>query len=86
MLIATACSAPREGQARWTLELLADEMVRLTEHDTLSRATVGRRLAGGCAAGTPLGDAACVGSTIQHPTLTDVPFPSQCTRRGIRAA
>jgi transposase len=40
LLIATACSAPREGQARWTLELLADEMVRLTEHDTLSRATV----------------------------------------------
>jgi transposase len=45
LLIATACSAPPKGQACWTLELLADEMVRLTEHDTLSRATVGRRLA-----------------------------------------
>lgn len=45
LLIATACSAPPEGQARWTLELLADEMVRLTGHDSLSRATVGRRLA-----------------------------------------
>lgn len=27
MLIATACSAPPEGQACWTLELLADEIV-----------------------------------------------------------
>jgi len=45
LLIATACSAPPEGQARWTLELLADAMVRLTGHDSLSRATVGRRLA-----------------------------------------
>ena len=33
------------GQPRWTLALLAGEMVRLTGHDTLSRATVGRRLA-----------------------------------------
>jgi transposase len=45
LLIATACSAPPAGRACWTLELLADEMVRLTGHDTLSRATVGRRLA-----------------------------------------
>jgi transposase len=45
LLIAAACSAPPAGQACWTLELLADAMVRLTEHDTLSRATVGRRLA-----------------------------------------
>jgi transposase len=45
LLIATACSAPPEGRARWTLELLADEMVRLTGHDSLSCATVGRRLA-----------------------------------------
>jgi transposase len=44
LLVATACSAPPEGRARWTLELLAGEMVRLTGHDTLSRATVGRRL------------------------------------------
>lgn len=45
LLIATACSAPPQGQARWTLALLADEMVRLTGHESLSRATVGRRLA-----------------------------------------
>jgi transposase len=45
LLIATACSAPPKGRARWTLDLLADTVVRLTGHDTLSRATVGRRLA-----------------------------------------
>lgn len=45
LLIATACSHPPEGRARWTLELLADEMVRLTKHDSLSRETVRRRLA-----------------------------------------
>ena len=27
--MATACSKPPPGRARWTLELLADEMVRL---------------------------------------------------------
>src|SRR3979411_1511292 len=32
LLIATACSNPPEGRARWTLELLADELVRLAEH------------------------------------------------------
>jgi transposase len=37
LLVATACSNPPEGRARWTLELLADELVRLTEHDTISR-------------------------------------------------
>src|ERR1700675_3961276 len=44
LLVATACSKPPEGRARWTLELLAGEMVRLTEHDSLSRETVRRRL------------------------------------------
>src|SRR3974390_229513 len=44
LLVATACSNPPEGHARWTLELLADEMVRLTEHDNISRETVRRRL------------------------------------------
>jgi transposase len=44
LLVATACSKPPQGRARWTLELLADEMVRLTEHDKLSRETVRRRL------------------------------------------
>jgi transposase len=44
LLIATACSNPPEGRARWTLELLAGEMVRRTEHTALSRETVRRRL------------------------------------------
>lgn len=45
LLVAVACSSPPSGQARWTLELLAGEMVRLTVHETLSGDTVGRRLA-----------------------------------------
>jgi transposase len=45
LLVATACSSPPAGRARWTLELLAGELVRLTEHDNLSRETVRRRLA-----------------------------------------
>jgi len=45
LLVATACSKPPAGRARWTLELLAGELVRLTKHDGLSRETVRRRLA-----------------------------------------
>src|SRR5215471_16444804 len=45
LLVATACSSPPLGRARWTLDLLAGEMVRLTEHDSLSGETVRRRLA-----------------------------------------
>ena len=45
LLVATACSSPPEGRACWTLELLAGEMVRLTQHDSLSHDTVRRRLA-----------------------------------------
>ena len=45
LLIATACSAPPEGRKRWTLDQLADAMVRLTGHEELSRETVRRRLA-----------------------------------------
>jgi transposase len=45
LLVATACSDPPKGRARWTLELLAGELVRLTEHDDISRETVRRRLA-----------------------------------------
>lgn len=45
LLIATACANPPRGRARWTLELLADEIVKLTEHEDLSRETVRRRLA-----------------------------------------
>jgi transposase len=45
LLVATVCSSPPEGRKRWTLELLAGEIVQLTEHDGLSRETVRRRLA-----------------------------------------
>jgi transposase len=45
LLVATACSAPPPGRARWTLELLADEMVKLTDHEELSPESVRRRLA-----------------------------------------
>src|SRR5580698_3466084 len=45
LLVATACSAPPAGRARWTLTLLADAMVRLTKHDSLSSETIRRRLA-----------------------------------------
>jgi transposase len=45
LLVATACSSPPEGRARWTLELLAGTMVKLTAHDSVSRETVRRRLA-----------------------------------------
>src|SRR5271166_1472438 len=45
LLVATACSSPPKGRVRWTLELLAGAMVKLTEHEALSRETVRRRLA-----------------------------------------
>jgi transposase len=45
LLVATACSSPPAGRARWTLTLLADALVKLTEHESLSRETVRRRLA-----------------------------------------
>jgi transposase len=45
LLVATACSSPPEGRKRWTLDLLAGAMVRLTAHEGVSRKTVRRRLA-----------------------------------------
>ena len=45
LLVATACSNPPHGRKRWTLDLLAGAMIRLTEHQRLSRETVRRRLA-----------------------------------------
>src|SRR6202790_2093061 len=45
LLVATACASPPQGRARWTLQLLADAMVKLTEHKSLSGETVRRRLA-----------------------------------------
>src|SRR3984885_2459161 len=44
LLVATACASPPKGRARWTLELLAGAMVKLTEHKSLSHETVRRRL------------------------------------------
>src|SRR5580658_6778742 len=45
LLIATACSTPPAGRSRWTLSLLAEAMVQLTPHRTLSSETIRRRLA-----------------------------------------
>jgi Homeodomain-like domain len=39
-LIALACSAPPEGQLRWSLRLLSERMVELGYVDSLSRTTV----------------------------------------------
>jgi transposase len=44
MLVALACSSPPSGRAKWTLELLAGEMVKLTPHEHISGDTIGRRL------------------------------------------
>src|ERR1700746_2569742 len=44
LLVATACAKPPAGRRRWTLALLADAMVKLTDHDSLSGETVRRRL------------------------------------------
>lgn len=43
-LIAVTCGAPPEGQTRWTLRLLADELVRLEIVETVSHETVRRTL------------------------------------------
>ncbi len=39
-----ACSSPPEGQARWTLQLLADRLVALTDLNEVSTETIRRRL------------------------------------------
>ena len=43
-LVALTCSSPPEGRQRWTMQLLADQMVRLEVVDTLSDETVRRTL------------------------------------------
>lgn len=43
-LTAIACSKAPEGRARWTLQLLGDELVRLTDLETVSSETIRRRL------------------------------------------
>ena len=45
LLVAIACSGPPKGRSRWTLKLMAEEVVRLTAHSQLSDETVRRRLA-----------------------------------------
>jgi transposase len=43
-LIALACSEPPQGQARWTLKLLADELVELKVFESISTEAVRRTL------------------------------------------
>lgn len=43
-LIALTCSAPPDGHARWSLRLLADEVVRLEVVETISHETVRQAL------------------------------------------
>ena len=43
-LVALACGAPPEGCARWSLRLLADELVRLEVVEAISHETVRRAL------------------------------------------
>ena len=43
-LIALACSAPPAGKKRWTLRLLADELVELEVADSVSHETVRQTL------------------------------------------
>ena len=43
-LVAVACGAPPAGQARWTLRLLADELVRLEVVAAISHETVRQTL------------------------------------------
>ncbi len=43
-LVALCCSAPPEGRSRWTLQLLADQLVVLDVVDSISYETVRRTL------------------------------------------
>ena len=43
-LLAIGCSQPPQGHARWTLQLLADEMVRLDIVESISYESVRREL------------------------------------------
>lgn len=43
-LLALACGAPPEGKARWTLRLLAEQLVELQVLDTVSRECVRQAL------------------------------------------
>jgi transposase len=43
-LVALACSQPPDGRVRWTMQLLADQLVELEVVDTVSDETVRRTL------------------------------------------
>lgn len=43
-LVALACSDPPEGRSRWTLRLLADQLVELGLVESISHVAVGERL------------------------------------------
>lgn len=43
-MIALACSAPPKGQKRWTIRLLADQMVELKIVDSVGRETIRKTL------------------------------------------
>jgi hypothetical protein len=43
-LVVLACSNPPEGQGRWTLRVLADELVRLEHVESISHTAVGKAL------------------------------------------
>jgi len=43
-IIATACSSPPEGRVRWTLQLIAEKIIVLTEMEGCSKASVCRTL------------------------------------------
>ena len=40
LLVATACSTPPEGRAKWTLQLLAERLIELKVVETISDETV----------------------------------------------
>lgn len=44
LVVATACTEPPKGRAKWTLQLLADKVVTLIEHESISARTIGRIL------------------------------------------
>jgi hypothetical protein len=44
LLVATACAKPPQRRARWILELLTEKIIAVTDHASLSRETVRRRL------------------------------------------
>lgn len=44
LLVATACTKAPAGNSRWTLQLLADEMIELIDVESISTETIRRRL------------------------------------------